>query len=241
MKLSILIPAYNEEKSIQELIAAVKKVNLGDIEKEIIVIDDGSKDKTREIVKEIVRETENITLIEHKHNLGKGGAIKTGISQATGDIIIIQDADLEYNPEEINFIIKPIAEKKALVVYGSRFLSRTQLNKNRLFMKHHKSYLFAYLGGRMITKITNLLFLSHLTDEPTCYKCFRDDVIQKIKINANGFEWEPEVTAKILKKRIKIVEVPISYNPRTIEEGKKINWKDGFKAIWTLIKYRVVN
>ena len=108
-------------------------------------------------------------------------------------------------------------------------------------MKHHKSYLFAYLGGRMITKITNLLFLLHLTDEPTCYKCFRADVIKKIKINANGFEWEPEVTAKILKKRIKIVEVPISYNPRTIEEGKKINWKDGFKAIWTLIKYRIVN
>ncbi len=237
MKLSILIPAYNEEKSIQELIAAVKKVNLDNIEKEIIVIDDGSKDKTRELVRNI----EGITLIEHKHNLGKGGAIKTGIKSATGDIIIVQDADLEYNPEEIGLIIKPIVEKNALVVYGSRFLSRVQLNRNKLFMKHHKSYLFAYLGGRMITKITNLLFLSHLTDEPTCYKCFRADVIKNIKINTNGFEWEPEVTAKILKKRIKIVEVPISYNPRTIEEGKKINWKDGFKAIWTLFKYRFVD
>ena len=237
MKLSILIPAYNEEKSIQELLATVKNVNLGDIEKEIIVIDDGSKDGT----KEILRNTPNIKFIEHKKNMGKGGAIKTGIKHATGDIIIVQDADLEYNPHEIGSVIKPIIEKRAKVVYGSRFLSRKQLNRNRLFMKHHKSYLFAYLGGRMITHITNLLFLSHLTDEPTCYKCFRSDIIKNIRIKNNGFEWEPEVTAKILKKGIKIIEVPISYNPRTIEEGKKINWKDGFKAIWTLIKYRVVN
>jgi len=237
MKLSILIAAYNEEKSIQELITTVKKVNLGNIEKEIIVIDDGSKDKTRELVRVI----DGIILIEHKHNRGKGGAIKTGIKSATGDIIIIQDADLEYNPQEIGDVIQPIVEKKALVVYGSRFLSRAQLNKNKLFMKHHKSYLFAYFGGRMITKITNFLFLSNLTDEPTCYKCFRAGVIKRVKINTDGFEWEPEVTAKILKRRIKIVEVPISYNPRTIEEGKKINWKDGFKAIWTLVKYRFVN
>lgn len=238
MKLSILIPVYNEEKTIAELIELVKKVNLGEIEKEIIVIDDGSKDRTREIV----RKNDGIRFIEHEKNLGKGGAVKTGIREATGDIIIIQDADLEYDPNEYPLCIQPIVDGKAKVVYGSRFLSQKQKNVNLNFFKRHKNaYRMAYLGGRLLTLLANLLYFANITDEATCYKTFDAQFIKSIKINGNRFEWEPEILAKVRKRGEKIIEVPISYRPRTFEEGKKINWKDGLQAIWTLIKYRFVD
>jgi len=225
MKLSILIPVYNEEKTVEKLIKKVKKVKLP-IKKEIIVVDDKSTDKTLSILKKI----KGIKLIEHKKNIGKGAAIKTAIKNADGEIIIIQDADLEYNPEDYNALIRPIIEKKEKVVYGSRVLKK----ENKLY-----SSLEFYIGGNFLTLLTNILYPSaHITDEPTCYKVFRADVLKSIKLKCKRFEFCPEVTAKILKKGIKIKEIPISYFPRTVKEGKKINWKDGFEAIWTLIKYR---
>jgi len=238
MKLSVIIPAYNEEKTIAELISTVKKVDLGTIEKEIIVVDDGSKDKTREIL----RTTKDIKFIEHEKNLGKGGAVKTGINNSTGDIIIIQDADLEYNPHEYLLCIQPIIEKKTNVVYGSRFLSQKQKKNNlNFFKKHENAYRMAYFGGRLLTALANILYRANITDEATCYKTFDAQFLKSIKINGNRFEWEPEILAKVRKRKERIIEVPISYNPRTFEQGKKINWKDGLHAIWTLIKYRFVD
>jgi len=223
MKLSILIPVYNEERTIKEIIERVKRVRIP-LSKEIICVDDGSRDKSLDILKKI----KGIKVIEHIQNSGKGAAVKTGISNSTGDIIIIQDADLEYNPNEYGSLIKPIIENRADVVYGSRILKKS--NKYSRFS--------FYIGGKFVTFLTNLLYNTKLTDEPTCYKVFRSSIIKKINIKENNFEWEPEVTAKIAKKGIKIAEVPISYNPRTIKEGKKIKWRDGLRALWILIKYR---
>lgn len=240
MKLSIVVPAYNERATIQELLAKVKAVPLEEkrIQKEILVVDDCSKDGTRDIVSKI----HGVTLIKHRKNKGKGGAVRTGIKHATGDIIIIQDADLEYEPNEYHRVIKPILDGKAKVVYGSRFLARRQKQKNIRFLKQHeKAYRMAYLGGRLITWATNILFFSKITDEPTCYKCFDAKLIKSFRIKGDKFDWEPEITAKLLKKGHKIREVPISYHPRTFDEGKKINWKDGVQAVWTLLKYRFIN
>ena len=246
MRLSIVIPAYNEEATIAQLIELVKKVDLKQygVEKEILVIDDGSKDETIEIVNNI----SGVKLIVREKNGGKGAAVKTGIEQATGDIIIIQDADLEYDPQDYYKCIKPIIEGRAKVVYGSRFLSEEQRSANRFFLKsklqqgkHPQAYNLAYVGGRFLTLLANLLYWANITDEATCYKTFDAKLIKSIKINGNRFEWEPEILAKVRKRRENILEVPISYYPRTYEEGKKINWKDGIQAIWTLIKYRIIN
>lgn len=239
MKLSIIIPAYNEEKTIKRLISIVKKVNTKEIKKEIIVVDDGSRDNTVNILKKI----KDIRLIQHKRNQGKGAAVRTGIKYSTGDIIIVQDADLEYDPNDYYKLIKPIIDKKTSVVYGSRFLSRLQREKNIRFLKakHKRAYFMAYLGGRFLTFLANLLYNGKISDEPTCYKVFKANVLKGINLKCKKFEFCPEVTAKILKKRYKILEIPISYKPRTFEEGKKINWKDGVQAIWTLIKYRFVD
>jgi len=229
MKLSIIIPAYNEEKTIEEVIRRVKKSKIKNIKKEIIVIDDCSTDNTFKIVSKI----KGIKLIKNKKNLGKGGSVKKGFQISTGDILIIQDADLEYDPNDYWKLIKPIINKQAKVVYGSRRLNK----KNKKY-----SGLSFYLGGVFVTLMTNLLYPGiNLTDEPTCYKVFNSEIIKKIKLNGNKFEWEPEITAKIYKKKIKILEIPISYHPRSVKEGKKINWKDGLQAIWTLIKYRFVD
>ena len=226
MKLSIIIPCYNEKDTLSLILKKVKKVKLkNNLKKEIILIDDFSTDGTREHIKKI---SNGIIKIFHERNLGKGAAVKSGIKKASGDIIIIQDADLEYNPEDYNKVVEPIINGIAKVVYGSRYLKRG--NKYS-----HLSFL---LGGLLVTFFTNILFFTKLTDEPTCYKTFHKEVIKNIKIDGNRFEWEPEVTAKILKKGIKIYEVPISYFPRTKKQGKKINWKDGLQAIWTLFKYR---
>jgi len=245
MKISIIIPAYNEENSIKELLEKVLTVDLDslNLEKEIIVIDDGSSDATIEKIKDVQKKHKNIILLKHEKNKGKGAAIRKGIEHTTGDIIIIQDADLEYNPNEYIKLLKPFEDNEVKVVYGSRYHKIKDKEKRSLFLgkKYKKSYSLAYLGGRILTWITNLLYNGDISDEATCYKVFRSDVLKNIKLKCTKFEFCPEVTAKVLKKGYKITEVPISYNPRTFEEGKKINYKDGFEAIWTLIKYRFVD
>jgi glycosyltransferase involved in cell wall biosynthesis len=225
MKLSILIPVYNEEKTIEKAIDSVHKVKLP-VDKEIIVINDGSTDATEEKLKGL-RKKFRFRILRHKINLGKGAAIRTGIKQSTGDMIIIQDADLEYEPNDYYSLLKPILERKAEVVYGSRFLKKNK----------RKDYLF-YTGNRFLSLATSLLYSAKITDMETCYKVFRSDLIKLIPLNSNGFEFEPEITAKIIKRGIKIHEIPISYSQRTAKEGKKIKFRDGFIALWTLIKYR---
>jgi dolichol-phosphate mannosyltransferase len=229
MILSVLIPVYNEGKTIRKVIDAVKKADTGNIRKEIVVVDDGSKDNTLTILKQI----KGIKLIRHTKNQGKGAAIRTAIKHATGDIIIIQDADLEYNPNEYMSLIKPIIERKAKVVYGSRRLKKGNVQYAGI------SFL---IGGLALNIITNLLYPKlRITDEPTCYKVFKSDVIKSINLKCKRFEFCPEVTAKIAKKGIKILEVPISYHPRSVKEGKKIKWRDGIEAVWTLLKYRFID
>ena len=230
MKISIIVPVYNEEKTISKILDKLSKVNLK-IKKEIIIVDDGSKDRSKELIEGYIEnkkrnKTEDYRFIP-KENRGKGSAIKEGIKSATGDIITIQDADLEYNPEDYKKLIKPIIQNKAEVVYGSRFLK-----------EHKPMYKTYFLGNKLLTLLTKILYNSEITDMETCYKVFRSDIIKNIKIKANRFDFEPEVTARILKQGIKIKEIPISYSPRSIEEGKKINWKDGLQAIWTLVYWR---
>lgn len=226
MKLSVIIPAYNEEKTISEILKKVNAVLLPNFEKEIIIIDDKSSDNTLNVL-ESLKNQYNFILLKHQQNKGKGAAIRTGVLKATGDFVIIQDADLEYEPDEYKKLLLPFLEKKAEVVYGSRILGTKKRGK-----------LSFYLGGRIITMATNLIYGIKITDEPTCYKVFKRDLLNSLNLESNGFEFCPEVTAKIAKRRIKIYEVPISYFPRDKSEGKKIKWKDGIIALWTLLKYR---
>ena len=230
-KLSIIIPVYNEEKTITEVISRVLKVPLNNIKKELIIVDDFSTDKTREVLDKI--KSNNIKLFYHQKNLGKGSAIRTALRHVTGDIILIQDADLEYNPEDYPKLISPILDKKTKVVYGTR-LSYIKSHKRNMYWLH-------YFGNWVLTLITNLLFSSRLTDMETCYKVFTKDVIDNIKLKSRRFDFEPEITAKILKTGHKIYEIPISFQARNFDEGKKITWRDGIKALYSLIKYRLVD
>jgi len=227
MKLSVLIPVYNEVETLSEIVEKIRKIPL---EMEIIMVDDGSTDGSIEIL-ESFREIENIKVIYHPKNRGKGAAIRTAIEHITGDIAIVQDADLEYDPEDYLKLVKPIQEGKTKVIYGSRFLKSEN--------KH--SYTRFYLGGRLVSFCTNILYNQRLTDEPTCYKVFDAALLKSIKLRCERFEFCPEVTAKVAKMGIRIPEIPINYYPRSIQEGKKIRWTDGLEAIWTLIKYRFVN
>lgn len=225
-KLTIIIPVFNERPTIEAILEKVIQADSLGLTKEIIVVDDGSTDGTTEILRHY--RSKDVTALFHDRNQGKGAAVRTGIKNATGDIILIQDADLEYHPEEYPKLIKPFINDGALVVYGSRELS----GQNR-----HSS-LFFHVGGRTITTVTNLLYGSHLTDVPTCYKAFRREIIADLPLRCQRFEFCPEVTAQVLKRHIPIVEVPISYTARSKKEGKKIKLRDGVQAIWTLIRCR---
>lgn len=252
MKLSIIIPVYNEIATLREIIrwvcAVDVKVPVGfsphsdvtcnedpehivSMEKEIIVVDDGSSDGSRQIVAEEAA-TGRIQAFFHEVNQGKGAAVRTGFEHAQGDFFVIQDADLEYDPRDYKILLQPLLEGRADVVYGSRFRGGPT---KTMFFSH-------MVGNRFLTLVTNILYDTIITDMETCYKCFRAEVIRGIPLHARGFEFEPEVTAKILKRGHRIYEVPISYTGREFSEGKKINpYRDGMKAVWTLIKYKFVD
>ncbi len=228
-RLSILVPMYNEDKTILFVLKNIKHA-LVDESFEIVVVDDGSMDNSGEEVKKFMALNPNLAIRYHyQSNQGKGGAVRTAIGLAAGEILVVQDADLEYNPCDILTLLPPFAEGKQ-VVYGSR-----NLNK---YEREHSTLLF-YWGGLLVTLVTNLLFRSKLTDEATGYKLFHASLFETMSFNQNDFAWEPEITAKILKQKIEIVEKPITYKPRSKNEGKKISWRDGVKAIWVLIVERL--
>jgi glycosyltransferase involved in cell wall biosynthesis len=226
MKLSVVIPVYNERNTIREIHDAVKAVNL---EKEIILVDDFSTDGTREMISLIADDITKV--IFHEHNMGKGAALRTGFKNATGDIVIIQDADLEYDPGQYPKLIQPILDGKADVVYGSRFATGDY--RRVLFFWH-------MVGNKFLTLLSNMFANLNLTDMETCYKVFKREVLQKITIEENRFGFEPEITAKIAKLDVRIYEVGISYSGRTYKEGKKIGWRDGFSAIRCILKYNLL-
>jgi glycosyltransferase involved in cell wall biosynthesis len=246
MKLSVVIPIYNERVYIEEVLKRVQEVN---IEKEIIIIDDSSTDGTREFLKQLVEaqcsanpgefelptlkqriRVDNIKVFFQDRNRGKGAALRRGFQEATGDVIVIQDADLEYDPQDYHKLLEPIRRGMADVVYGSRFLGGP----------HRVLYFWHYVGNLFLTTLSNMFTNLNLTDMETCYKMFRREVLQKIKLREDRFGFEPEITAKFARARCRIYEVPISYYGRTYEEGKKISWKDGLRAIWYILKYNLL-
>lgn len=229
LKLSVIMPCYNEINTLEKILERVRHVGLAD---EILIVDDGSTDGTRDILRRIEAEAPpDVRVIYHERNQGKGAAINTGFRHATGDVYLIQDADLEYDPRDYPVLLQPIEEGISPVVYGSRFLGGPRKAMNFWNMVANKG----------LTLATNVLYNAILSDMETCYKVFRAEVVSDINIRARGFEIEPEITAKVLKKGIRIYEVPISYNGREWHEGKKIHWTDAFKALWALVKYRFVN
>ena len=225
MKISIVIPCFNEANTIEYLVQAVLSAPLTD--REIIIVDDYSTDGTREILRTKIDGIVD-KIIYHESNQGKGAALRTGFSNVTGDVVIIQDADLEYNPQEYPELLKPILDGKADVVYGSRFQGG---------QAHRVIYFWHYKGNQFLTLLSNMFTNLNLTDMETCYKVFRIDILKKIKIQENRFGFEPEITAKIAQLGCRIYEVGISYSGRTYDEGKKISWKDGLRAIWCILKY----
>ena len=249
MKLSVLIPCYNERETIREIVARVRAVDMRmrvrdgrfglptapdgtvelTVEKEIVIVDDGSQDGTRDILPELAA-LPGVFVHYHERNRGKGAAVRTAIEHAAGDIMLVQDADLEYDPREYPALLQPIIEGRSKVVYGSRFLGGPR-----------KAMLFWHmLGNKSLTLFTNILFDTILSDMETCYKVFTREVAQQLRLKSPGWGFDPEITAKILKRGYRIYEVPISYNGREYDEGKKISWRDGLTVMWTLLKYRLV-
>jgi glycosyltransferase involved in cell wall biosynthesis len=225
LKLSVVIPVYNEEVTIKEIVSRVQALER---EKEIVIVDDGSSDGTAEKIKEIDNQYENVTVLFHEKNRGKGAALQTGFATASGDILIIQDADLEYDPRDYEALLVPILDGRADVVYGSRFLGGP----------HRVLYFWHYVGNRFLTLLSDAFSNLNLTDMETCYKVFKKEVINEITLRSKRFGFEPEFTMKIAKKGFRVYEVPISYSGRTYQEGKKIGWKDGIKAIAAIIWFR---
>jgi len=227
MRLSVVIPCYNEKNTIRKIVEAVKASPVPDME--IIIVDDCSTDGTIEILKAEIEPLVD-KIIYHSVNMGKGAALRTGFQHVTGDIVVVQDADLEYNPQEYPQLIAPIIEGLADVVYGSRFIGG-QIRR--------VLYFWHMVGNRFLTLLSNMFTNLNLSDMETCYKVFRREIIQSIHINENRFGFEPEITAKIARKKVRIYEIGITYSGRTYEEGKKINWKDGFRAIYCIFKYNL--
>ncbi len=228
MKLSVIIPVYNERDTIEEIIRRVRAVDL-DLEKEIIVVDDGSTDGTREVLQSLDLPRTRILLLDR--NTGKGAALRNGFDLAEGDIVLVQDADLEYDPREYPKLLEPIIDGRADVVYGSRFLGGP----------HRVLYFWHYIGNKFLTTFSNMLSNLNLTDMETCYKVFRRDILKKISLKSPRFGFEPEITVKLAKLRCRIYEVPISYSGRDYAEGKKIGWKDGLAALFHLVRFRFFN
>jgi glycosyltransferase involved in cell wall biosynthesis len=228
MKLSIVIPVYNEKNTIEELIRRVREVDVG-LNKEIIIVDDGSSDGTPDILKSLKQP--DIKVVYHNTNQGKGAALHTGFSAAEGDIILIQDADLEYDPKEYPKLLEPILDGRADVVYGSRFLGGP----------HRVLYFWHYIGNRFLTSFSNMLSNLNLSDMETCYKVFKKDLLERIILKSKRFGFEPEITLKLAKLKARIYEVPISYSGRDYSEGKKIGWKDGLAALYHIIRFKFFN
>jgi glycosyltransferase involved in cell wall biosynthesis len=229
MKLSVVIPVYNEGPTLADLLARVSAVDYG-CDLEVVVVDDGSEDKSGEIAESLTSRYPNLVCVRHQRNSGKGAALRTGFAHASGDVMIVQDADLEYDPREIPMMIDLIRNDIADVVYGSRFLARGP---------HRVLYYQHYLANRMLTFLSNILTNLNLTDIEVCYKAFRREVLDTLSIEEERFGFEPEITAKVAKGKWRIYEVPISYYGRTYEEGKKIGWKDGVRAIYCILKYNL--
>lgn len=225
MKISVVIPTYNEANTVVEIVSRVAAIEM---EKEIIIVDDGSTDGTHELLKKMGETQKDLKVLYHDRNRGKGATLRTGFGAATGDIIVIQDADLEYDPREYKGLLAPILDGRADVVYGSRFLGGP----------HRVLFFWHYVGNKILTLISNALTNINLTDMETCYKVFRRQVLSKIVLKSNRFGFEPEFTVKIVKKGFRIYEVPISYSGRDYSEGKKITWRDGLAAIFTLVWFK---
>ena len=223
--LTVVMPVYNEVATVEQVIDRVLGL---DIDVELVIVDDGSNDGTRELLSELDRE--GVKVVLHEKNQGKGAAVRTGYQHAGGEIVTIQDADLELNPDEIPSLLQPILEGTADVVYGSRFV----------YGWNHRNWLNAF-ANRFLSGLTNVLYRTKIRDMEACYKVFRTDLLTRFTLRANRFDFEPEITAKLSKMGLKIVELPVSYKPREFTDGKKIHWKDGFEAIWTLVKYRFVD
>jgi glycosyltransferase involved in cell wall biosynthesis len=226
MKVSIIVPVYNEVRTVSQILERLKGVR--DFDREIVVVDDGSTDGTSEVLQKFVGDPDIATVHRLARNSGKGAAVRAGIGLAGGDVILIQDADLESYPEDLPSIVAPFSDPSVTVVYGSRFLKGGR-----------KGSLPAYLANRFLVALTNLLYWSSITDMETCYKAVRSDILREMKLVSNSFDIEAEITGKLLRLGHRIVEVPVRYEPRTAEEGKKINWKHGVTAVWNLLKWRL--
>lgn len=228
MKLSVVIPVFNEAGTIEEILRRVQSADAG-LEKEIIIVDDASTDGTREILERLA--SLSIRVLFHEKNQGKGGALRTGFAEATGDIILVQDADLEYDPREYPQLLQPILDGRADAVYGSRFLGGP----------HRVLFFWHYVGNRLLTTFSNMLSNLNLTDMETCYKVFKKDVLRQVRLKSKRFGFEPEITIKLAKMKCRLYEVPISYSGRDYGEGKKITWKDGLAAIFHILRFRFFN